>query len=367
MANKRDFYEVLGVGRDAGTDDIKKAYRKLAKKYHPDSNPGDKEAEIKFKEASEAYAILSDPEKRQNYDKFGHAAFESGGPNSGYHFNMDDIDLSDIFGSFFGGGFSDFFGGGFSGSARNSNAPRQGKHVRIVTNISFEDSVKGCKKTIELKVKEVCKTCNGTGAKPGTSPETCDKCGGRGQVVYSQDTIFGKVQNVQTCPKCHGTGKIIKEKCHTCHGSGYEDIKKKIEIDIPAGIDDGQTIVISGNGEPGVNGGPRGDLYVLVQVARDPKFIRRGNDIFTSVNMSYAQAVLGGEIIVKTVHGDVAYKIEQGTPTGTKVRLRGKGMPIVHGRGNGDHYVTLVIAVPKKITAEQKELLKKLDESLKNN
>lgn len=364
MADKRDYYEVLGVGKGASTDEIKKAYRKLAKKYHPDSNPGNKEAEMKFKEASEAYAILSDEEKRRNYDRFGHAAFEAGGPNSGYHFNMDDIDLSDIFGSFFGGsgGFSDFFGGGFSSGRANSNAPKQGKHVRIHTNISFKESVKGCSKTIELKVKEKCHLCNGTGAKPGTHPETCSKCGGKGQVVYTQNTLFGRVQNVTTCPDCNGTGKIIKEKCSNCKGSGYELKNKKIDINIPAGIDDGQMIVISGNGEPGINGGPRGDLYVVVNVGRDPKFIRRGNDIFTSIPMSYSLAALGGDITVNTVHGDVIYRVEEGTQTGTKVRLKGKGMPDVNGRGNGDHYVTLVISVPTNLTKEQKELIKKFDD-----
>ncbi len=366
MASKRDYYEILGVAKGASQDEIKKAYRKLAKKYHPDSNPGDKEAEKNFKEASEAYAILSDPEKKQNYDRFGHAAFESGGPNAGYHFNMDDIDLGDIFGSFFGGGgFSDFFGGGFRSGRSNPNAPRRGKHVQIVTNISFEDSVKGTTKNIELKMKEVCHTCNGSGCKPGTHPETCDQCGGKGQVVFTQDTMFGRVQNVQTCPKCNGTGKIIKEKCSTCNGSGYEFKPTKIEINIPAGIDDGQTIVLEGKGEPGVNGGPRGDLHVHVNVARDPKFIRRGNDIFTSISISYPTAVLGGEIKVKTVHGDVIYKVMPGTQTGTKVRLKSKGMPNVHGSGKGDHYVTLVVAVPKEVSREQKELLEKLESTLK--
>lgn len=356
---KRDYYEVLGVDRSASADEIKKAYRKLAKKYHPDSNQGDKEAEIKFKEASEAYAILSDTEKKANYDRFGHSAFEPGGVNGGYHFNMNDIDLDDIFGGIFGGGFSSMFGGGFSQQG-NSNRPRQGKNVRIQIGIKFEDSVKGISKKIQLKFKETCTECSGSGAEKGTSSETCPNCSGRGQVVYMQETIFGKVQNVTTCPKCQGEGKIIKHKCKKCTGTGFETINKTVEIDIPAGIDDGQQMVMRGLGEPGIKNGPRGDLYIHVNVEQDPKFIRRGNDIFTSIYIDYPTAVLGGSIRVKTVEGDVLYNVEAGTATNTKVRLKGKGMPIVNENRKGDHYLTLVVNVPKKLTKEQEELIKKL-------
>lgn len=364
MADKRDYYEVLGIAKDATNDDIKKAYRKLAKKYHPDANPGDSEAEAKFKEASEAYAILSDEQKRKNYDQFGHAAFDGSGGAGGYHFNMDDIDFSDIFGGMFGGGggFSDFFGG-FGGRAANPNAPRQGADVRIRMNISFEDSVKGCKKKIEMDFKEECSECHGSGAKKGTSPETCKQCGGKGQVVFTQQSIFGQVRNVQTCPECHGTGQVTKEKCPKCHGNGYEKIKKTIEIDIPAGIDTGQAIRIPAKGEPGRNGGPRGDLLVEVSVARDPIFIRRGNDIFTSYGMTYTQAALGGDIRVRTVDGEVIYTIKPGTQTDTKVRLRGKGMPDVMGGSRGDHYVTLVVQVPTNLNDRQKDLLRQLEEA----
>lgn len=365
MADKRDYYEILGVSKDASADEIKKAYRKLAKKYHPDSNQGNAEAEVKFKEASEAYAILSDDEKRRNYDRFGHSAFEAGGVNGNYHFNMDDIDLSDIFGNIFGGGgFSSFFGGGFSNGTSGSRS-RQGKNVRIQLNITFAESVTGVTKNVKLKMKETCSTCLGSGAKPGTEPETCGKCGGRGQVVYTQNSIFGQVQNVAVCPDCNGSGKVIKHKCHTCSGTGYEVKEKDLEINIPAGIDDGQQMVMSNYGEPGVNGGPRGDLYILINVERDPKFIRKGNDIFTSTYIDYPTAVLGGEIRVRTVDSDIIYTVPAGTATNTKVRLKGKGMPIVNQSKRGDHYLTLVVDVPKNITKEQKELLNKFKDTLK--
>lgn len=273
MADKRDYYEVLGVSRDADDAAIKKAYRQLAKKYHPDTNPGDKEAEAKFKEASEAYAVLSDAEKRRQYDQFGHSVFENGGAGGG---GFDYSNMGDIFSDIFGGGdiFGDLFGGG--SRRRNSNGPMRGADVRKSVRITFAESVKGTSKKIDIEFKDSCQKCNGTGAKPGTQPETCPKCGGKGQVVYTQQSFLGMVRNVQPCPDCNGTGKIIKEKCPDCHGSGYINTRKTIEVTIPAGIDNGQSVRIQGKGEPGVNGGPRGDLLVTVMISADPEFKRDG-------------------------------------------------------------------------------------------
>lgn len=356
MAEKRDYYEVLGVDKNADEAAIKKAYRVLAKKYHPDANPGDAEAEKKFKEASEAYAVLSDPEKRRQYDQFGHAAFEGGAGGAG-GFDFSGADFSDIFGDIFG----DFFGGGRSRSSR-SNGPMKGANLRTSVRISFEEAVFGCKKEIELTVKENCKTCKGTGAKPGTAPETCSKCGGKGQVVYTQQSFFGTVRNVQTCPDCQGSGKVIKEKCVDCHGTGYIPMKKRYSVDIPAGIDNGQSTRMPGLGEPGVNGGPRGDVLVEVIVGRHPIFQRQEFNIYSTVPVSYAVAALGGEIYIDTVDGKVIYDVKPGTQTDTKVRLKGKGVPSWRNKDvRGDHYVTLVVQVPDKLSHEAKELLKEFD------
>ena len=300
MAEKRDYYEVLGVSRDADDAAIKKAYRQLAKKYHPDTNPGDKEAEAKFKEASEAYAVLSDAEKRRQYDQFGHSAFENGGAGGG---GFDYSNMGDIFSDIFGGGdiFGDLFGGG--SRRRNSNGPMRGADVRKSVRITFAESVKGTSKKIDIEFKDPCQKCNGTGAKPGTQPETCPKCGGKGQVVYTQQSFLGMVRNVQPCPDCNGTGKIIKEKCPDCHGSGYINTRKTIEVTIPAGIDNSQSVRIQGKGEPGVNGGPRGDLLVTVMISAAPEFKRDGYNIMSDVVISYPTAVLGGEVKVKTTEG----------------------------------------------------------------
>ena len=355
MAEKRDYYEVLGVPKDADDAAIKKAYRQLAKKYHPDINPGDKEAEAKFKEASEAYAVLSDADKRRQYDQFGHAAFDgSGGGSGGFDFsNMGDIFGSDIFGDIFG----DLFGVSCS-RRRNSNGPMRGSDVRTSVRITFAESVTGTSKKLDIILKETCNTCHGTGAKPGTSPENCSKCGGKGQVVYTQQSLFGMVRNVQPCPDCKGTGKIVKEKCPDCYGSGYVSTKKTIEVTIPAGIDDGQCVRIQGKGEPGINGGPRGDLLVAVMISPDPEFRRDGYNIMSNVRISYPKAVLGGEIKVRTVDGEVIYEVKPGTASGTNVRLKGKGMPTVRNKEvRGDHYITLIVDVPSKLTAEQKEAL----------
>lgn len=354
MADKRDYYEVLGVSKDADDAAIKKAYRQLAKKYHPDTNPGDKEAEAKFKEASEAYAVLSDAEKRRQYDQFGHAAFENGGAGAGgFDFsNMGDIFGSDIFGDIFG----DLFGGG--SRRRSSNGPMRGADVRTSVRITFAESVTGTTKQIDVTIKDPCSKCNGTGAKPGTQPETCGKCGGKGQVVYTQQSILGMMRNVQSCPDCHGTGKVIKEKCPDCYGTGYISSRRKIEVTIPAGIDNGQCVRIQGKGEPGANGGPRGDLLVAVTISADTAFQRDGYNIFSDVRISYPTAVLGGEVKVKTVDGEVLYDVKPGTASGTRVRLKGKGMPTIRNKEvRGDHYITLVVDIPQKLSAAQKEAL----------
>ena len=358
--SKRDYYEVLGVGRDADEAAIKKAYRALAKKYHPDMNPGDKEAEKKFKEASEAYAVLSDPDKRRQYDQFGHAAFEGGAGGAGGFggFDFSGADFSDIFGDIFG----DLFGGGRRGGRAN-NGPMKGANIRKSIRITFEEAVFGCEKELDLILKDPCDDCHGTGAKPGTSPETCPKCGGRGQVVYTSQSFFGTVQNVQTCPSCNGSGKIIKEKCPKCSGTGYTSSRKKIQVSIPAGIDNGQSVRIRDKGEPGINGGPRGDLLVEVNVSRHPVFQRQDVHIFSTVPISFAVAALGGDVRIPTVDGDVIYTVKPGTKTDTKVRLKGKGVPSLrNAQVRGDHYVTLVIQTPERLSAEAKEALKRFDE-----
>lgn len=356
---KRDYYEVLGVDKNADDAAIKKAYRVLAKKYHPDMNPGDAEAEKKFKEASEAYAILSDPEKRRQYDQYGHAAFEGAGGAGGFDFSG--MDFSDIFGDLFGG----MFGGG---SRRANNGPMKGANVRTSVRVTFQEACFGAEKELELTLKDECKTCRGTGAKPGTTKETCPKCGGKGQVVFTSQSFFGTVRNVQTCPDCGGTGKIIKEKCPDCHGSGYIASRKKIQVSVPAGIDDGQSIRIRDKGEPGTNGGPRGDLLVEVLVQRHPIFQRQDYNIFSTVPVSFAVAALGGEILIDTIDGQVVYEVKAGTQTDTKVRLKGKGVPTLRNKDvRGDHYVTLVVQTPARLSAEAKDLLRRFDEETGNS
>ena len=357
---KRDYYEVLGVPKDADEAALKKAYRVLAKKYHPDANPGDKEAEAKFKEASEAYSVLSDPEKRRKYDQFGHAAFEGGAGGAGGYggFDFNGADMGDIFGDIFG----DFFGGGRSAYGRSSNGPMRGANLRTGVRITFEEAIFGCEKEIELTLKDECPKCHGTGAKPGTSPVTCPKCNGKGKIVYTQQSFFGQVQNVQTCPDCRGTGKIVKEKCPDCYGTGYISSKKKIQVKIPAGIDNGQSIRIAGKGEPGTNGGERGDLLVEAVVSQHPVFKRQDVNIFSTVPISFATAALGGPIRIKTVDGEVEYEVKAGTQTDTRVRLKGKGVPSLRNRNlRGDHYVTLVVQVPERLTEAQKEALRNFD------
>jgi molecular chaperone DnaJ len=354
MAEKRDYYEVLGVSKTATDAEIKKAFRTTAKKYHPDMHPGDKECEEKFKEAQEAYAVLSDPDKRRQYDQFGHAAFDGGAGGGGFDFSG--MDMNDIFGDLFG----DFFGGG---SRRSSNGPMQGANLRMSVRITFDEAISGCSKELEFSYKEECGSCHGTGAKPGTSPETCSKCGGKGKVVYSQQSLFGMMQNVQTCPDCGGSGKVVKEKCSDCRGSGYITKKIRKTVEIPAGIDNGQSVRVRGYGEPGRNGGPRGDLLVEVQVSRSPEFERQDIHIFSNVSISYAVAALGGDIRIKTVDGDIIYTVAPGTQTGTRIRLKGKGVPTLRNKAvRGDHYVTLVVATPTSLGKEAKEALRRFDE-----
>ena len=356
MAEKRDYYEVLGIPKTATEAEIKKAFRTTAKKYHPDMHPGDKECEEKFKEAQEAYAVLSDPDKRRQYDQFGHAAFDGSAGGAG-GFDFSGMDMGDIFGDIFG----DFFGGG---SRRGpSNGPAKGANVRLSVRITFEEAVFGCSKELEFSYKEECSTCHGTGAKPGTSPETCSKCGGKGKVVYSQQSLFGRMQNVQTCPDCQGSGKVVKEKCTNCRGTGYIAKKVKKTVEIPAGIDNGQCVRVRDYGEPGVNGGPRGDLLVEVIVARNPAFERQDMNIFSNASISFGIAALGGDVRIKTVDGDIIYTVAPGTQSGTRIRLKGKGVPSLRNKAvRGNHYVTLIVNTPTGLSKEAKDALKRFDE-----
>ena len=361
MAEKRDYYEVLGVSKDADEAALKRAYREIAKKCHPDIDPSEQAAE-KFKEASEAYSVLSDPEKRAQYDRFGHAAFEQGGAGGGFGgfggFNAGD--MGDIFGDIFG----DLFGGGRS-RGRRSDGPMKGANLRAAIRITFDEAVKGCEKEMELNLKDLCNTCHGTGAKPGTTPSTCPKCQGTGQVVYTQQSMFGMVRNVTTCPDCQGSGKIIKDKCPDCRGNGYVTRRKKIQVSVPAGIDDGQSIRIRGKGEPGLNGGEWGDLLVEVDVSEHPVFKRQDYDVFSTVPISFAKAAMGGPVRIQTVDGDVEYDVKAGTQTDTRVRLRGKGIPSLRNRNvRGDHYVTLVVQVPTSLNKEQREALQAFDDAM---
>lgn len=363
MAEKRDYYEVLGVDKNASEAEIKRAYRKVAKKYHPDMNPGDKEAEEKFKEAAEAYEVLSDPDKRSKYDQFGHAAFEQGAGGAGGFGGFDfGGDMGDIFGDIFG----DFFGGGGRrGGGAKRNGPRQGANLRASVRITFEEAVFGVEKELEIALKDTCKTCNGSGAKPGTSPETCPKCNGTGQVVFTQQSMFGTVRNVQTCPDCNGSGQIIRNKCSDCSGTGYIKVRKRIKVPIPAGIDNGQSVRIREKGEPGINGGPRGDLLVNVTVSRHPKFQRQEYDIYSTEPITFGQAALGGKITVDTVDGPYEYTLKPGTQTDTQIRLKGKGIPTLRNKNTrGNHYVTFVVQVPERMNEAQKDALRKFQEAM---
>ena len=366
--NKRDYYEVLGVQKGASEEEIKKAYKKMARKYHPDLNPGDKEAEEKFKEVNEAYEVLSDSEKKARYDQFGFAGVDPnfgadaggwGGGAGGAGFDFGD--LGDIFGSFFGGGF----GGGQT--RRNPNAPQRGESIRMNLTISFEEAAFGCEKELTVDRYESCETCHGSGAAPGTSPETCPDCGGSGVVQTRRQTPMGVFASTAPCSRCGGRGKIIKEPCKDCRGSGVVRRSRKIQASVPAGIDNGQTISIRGQGHAGKNGGPAGDLLVTITVRPHELFRREGTSVLCEAPITFPQAVLGAELEIPTIDGKVKYDIPEGTQSGTTFRLKGKGIPALNGRGRGDQYVTVYIETPRNLNREQKEALKKFAEAVGEN
>lgn len=355
MADKRDYYEVLGVNKGASDDELKKAYRKAAMKYHPDRNPDNKEAEEKFKEVNEAYAVLSDSDKRARYDQYGHAGVD---PNfgGGGGFNGAGFDFGDIFGDIFGAGF-----GGFGGGGRR-NGPKRGRDVQQIVDITFEEAAFGCKKKLNVTMAEKCTTCGGSGAKPGTSPVKCSHCGGKGQVVQQQRTMFGYSNVVSTCPHCGGKGEIISDPCKDCRGTGKVRKSKTIEVSIPQGIDHGQTIQISGGGEPGEKGGPNGDLLITVRVRKHSVFQREGNDVFIDVPITFVQAALGATLKVPTLDGMVDFDIPEGTQTGSQFRMKGKGIPYMRGNTRGNQYVTVNVEVPKNLSSKQKEILREFDD-----
>lgn len=358
---KRDYYEVLGVSKGASEDEIKKAYKKLARKYHPDLNPDNKEAEEKFKEVNEAYEILSDPNKKARYDQFGFAGVDpnygAGGAGGGFDGGFDFGDLGDIFGSFFGGGFG-------GGGRRNPNAPQRGESIRASLSVEFTEAAFGCEKSITIDRSEQCPTCKGKGCAPGTTPEVCTQCHGTGTVTQAQRTPFGMMQSQTVCPKCRGKGQIIHQPCPDCRGAGAVRKRRTIQVNIPAGIDNGQTISLRGQGHSGKNGGPAGDLLITVMVRPHEIFRRDGTAVFCEAPITFTQAVLGGTLEIPTIDGKVKYDIPEGTQTGTVFRLRGKGIPVLNGRGRGDQYVTVNIETPRNLNREQKEALKKFSESL---
>ena len=357
MADKRDFYEVLGLSKGASDDEIKKAYRKLAKQYHPDLHPDDKEAETRFKEVNEAYEVLSDEGKRSKYDQFGHAAFDPsmGGGAYGGGFG----DFGDIFGDIFGG-FGDIFGGG----ARQRNGPQRGESIRTGINVSFEEAAFGCTKEINATKIENCESCGGSGCAEGTTPEVCPTCGGSGAVRTQQRTPLGVFSSQSPCQKCGGTGKVIHKPCASCRGAGTQRKQRKISVNIPAGIDDGQTISLRGQGHAGKNGGPKGDLLITVGVRSHKDFVRDGYSVHYKMDISFTQAALGDEILVPTLDGTVKYKMPEGTQTGSVFRLKGKGIPYLNSSARGDQYVTVEVRTPKSLSARQKELLKELGETM---
>lgn len=366
MAEQRkDLYEVLGVSKGASDDEIKKAYRKLAKQYHPDLNPDDKTAELKMKEVNAAYEILSDKDKRAKYDQFGHAgvdpSYGAGGGYGGYggFGGFEDIDLGDIFGNIFGGGF----GGGRS-SSRSRNAPRRGDDISVRLSLTFEEAAFGCTKDVSVTRLETCATCSGSGAKSGTAPETCTVCGGTGQVKTTQRTPFGVFQSAAPCSSCGGKGKVIKNPCPTCNGHGLVRKKFTVAVKIPAGINEGQTISVSGQGSVGSNGGPNGDIYVTIQIEPHSIFTRRGQDVLLDLPVSFVQATLGCTLTVPTIDGKVEYDLPEGTQTGTVFRLKGSGIQHLNSRSKGDQYVTVHIEIPKNLTKQQKEILAKFDDSV---
>ena len=360
MADKRDYYEVLGVGKSASDDEIKKAFRKQAKKYHPDLNPGNKEAESKFKEVNEAYEVLSDKEKRSRYDRYGFAGVDpnfgagSTAYGGGNPFGQD-IDIGDIFNSFFGG-----FGGR---NARNQNAPRRGSDVKKKNKISFEEAAKGCKKEITYQNVENCKACKGTGASEGTKMKTCPDCKGTGQVTTQKRTPFGVVQTSQACDKCRGKGKVIEKPCPKCSGVGRSRNSRTVTVTVPAGISQDQIINIGGHGNSGYNGGPAGDLHIYVNVKKHEIFDRKGDDVWCEIPITFTQAALGHEVIVPTLDGKASYMVHPGTQPGDIFKLKGKGIQHLNSKGRGDQYVKVTVEVPRNLTEEQKKILKEFDKS----
>lgn len=366
---KRDYYEVLGVNKTATDDELKKAYRKLAKKYHPDANPDNKkEAEAKFKEVNEAYENLSDPQKRRMYDQFGHNGPQGFGGNStgGNYYSyttsgFDGFDMGDL-----GDIFSSFFGGGFGGrTTKQSNGPKKGNDLRHNMEITFEEAYTGVKKEIQINRNEECETCHGTGAKPGTKVETCHVCNGTGQVRQVQNTILGQMQTTRTCTNCHGDGKVIKEPCSTCRGKGKVRKQAKVSINIPAGIDDNQTVVLRGEGEPGEKGGPKGDIYITVHIKRHSVFSRKGDNVTCEIPITITQATLGAELEIPMVAGKKEkYRISEGTQTGTKFTIKNKGFKAIHGNWQGDFIFTVIVQTPKRLSKEQKALLLELAKTM---
>mgnify|MGYP000927650933 CR=1 FL=1 len=361
---KRDYYEVLGVDKSASEDEIKKAYRKIAIKYHPDRNPGNKEAEEKFKEAAEAYEVLHDAQKRHQYDQFGFDGPQGGFGGFGGGASMDMNDIFSMFGDIFGGhgGFSGFGGGGFGGGRQsNPNAPRRGNDTAAAVNLSFEEAAKGCRKTVKVTKIDNCKECGGSGAEKGSTPKTCPVCHGTGQVSATQRTPFGVMQTQKVCDNCHGRGKIIDKPCHTCAGKGR--IRHTVEqtVDIPAGIDDGQVINLRGGGDAGANGGPAGDLRINVNVRPHPIFERNGYDVYCEIPITFAQAALGDEIVVPTLDGKVKFTIHEGTQPGDEFKLRGKGIQRLNYAGKGDEYVKITVEVPRDLSKAQKDKLREFD------
>lgn len=353
--SKRDYYEVLGLDRNTSAEEIKKAYRKLAMKYHPDKNPDDKEAEAKFKEINEAYEILSSPDKKQRYDQFGHAGVNGngGGFEGGFGGFGGGGGFEDIFGDIF-----DMFGGGGFSSSRRRSGPQKGADIKYETAISFEEAAFGTEKTVEFHRFDTCDTCKGTGAKAGTQKQTCSHCNGTGEIRYAQRTPIGQIVNVKSCPHCHGEGEIIKEPCTTCNGKGKVRKQKKIKVKIPAGVDTGMVIPIRGEGEPGQKGGPQGDLYVVIRVLPHTIFQRDGMDIICEIPITFVQATLGDELEVPTLEGKVKYKIPEGTQSGTIFRLKAKGIVSPKGYGKGDQYVKVIVEIPKKLSEKQKDILR---------
>jgi molecular chaperone DnaJ len=366
MADKRDYYEVLGVQKTASADDIKKAYRSLARKYHPDLHPDDKDCAEKFKEVNEAYEVLSDPSKKERYDQFGHAGVDpnygGGGFSGGAGFNPFG-DMGDIFENLFGGGF----GGGFGGSTRaRADAPRRGQDIDTTVTIEFMEACMGVKRDIKINRLDKCPDCKGTGASAGSTPQTCPECGGRGQVKVAQRTPFGVISSQKACTKCGGKGKIVSNPCSKCGGNGRVRVSKSLSVDIPAGIDDGQMLRVSGQGDAGINGGPSGNLNVGVRVKNHPLFEREEYDIHCEIPITYAQAVMGDELVVPTIDGNVKYSIGEGTQTGTVFRLKGKGVKKLQRSERGDQYVKVYVEVPKNLDKKQKELLKEFEASLED-